>query len=543
MSSAADHVLVQLTIDSVGLQRQGFGEQLILSHAATFPERLRRYTSYAAAVPGDFTADSAEGRALAAAFNQNPKPASVAVGRAAGTLTQRYDLSCASVAVGEVYAIDVKGKGVTDTTVSYTSLANITFVDGDVNTGTDLVTKAAHGMTSGDGPYRLSNSGGALPTGLAADTNVWINAPSSGTFGFATSKANAIAGTLVNITAAAGGGTHTLLRAANDVVIAQLVDRLNAVVGKNFTASQVAGAGDTDTLRVTADAVNGWFSLGVTNGTLLNLLNAQTHSAPSDTTLAADLAAILLADQGWYCITTLYNSDAYIAAVEAWAETNGRVYVWDTCNTTCGTVVVGSGTDAGAAAFGLGYVRSMGCFFREPAQFLAVAEMGRWLPTDPGRATPKFKTLSGVVGMTLTDTFKSNLRARRMNTYEQVLPDRAFFWEGTVFSTIYRYLDITRNADWLQDNGQKDVLEILLGRDITLLENPDIITLEGGLKTTGGRAERQGVLRPGWITEAPDESEISSTDRANRNVPGLKLSGSFAGAIHTAKPVNVVVTF
>lgn len=542
MAPAADHVLVQLAIDSVGLGRQGYGEMMIPSHAAPFPERLRRYTSLAAAVPGDFAADSAEGRALAAAFAQKPRPVSVAVGRCAGTVTQRYDFSLASVQVGEVYAFAVKGKGVTDTSVSYTALANLDFAPGDVTTGTDSIAETAHGMLTGDGPYRVSNAGGGLPAGLVVDTNYWIIAVDANNYKLATSRANALATTAVDLTTA-GTGTHTLLRAANDVIIAQLVDRLNSVVGKNYTATQIAGAGDTDTGRVTGSAVNNWLSLAVTNATLLNVLNAQTHAAPSDVLLATDLAAILLADSGWFCVTTLYNSDAYIAAVEAWAESNGRIYVWDSCNTTCGTVVVGSGTDIGATSFGLGYANSMGCFYPAPATFLSMAEMGRWLPTTPGKATTKYKTLAGVTGLTLTDTFKGNLRARRMNTYEQVLPDRAFFWEGTVFSTIYRFLDITRNAFWLQDTGQTDVLEILAGQDIVLFENPGIITLEGGLRGTGNTAEQQGVLAPGWTVTAPDESEISPTDKADRNLPGLKLEGKFAGAIHTAKPINVVVTF
>ena len=85
-----------------------------------------------------------------------------------------------------------------------------TFVDGDVSTGADTVTETAHGFTTGEGPVRLTNSGGALPTGLATATDYWVIAVDADTISFATSRALALAGTVVDITAAAGGGTHTI---------------------------------------------------------------------------------------------------------------------------------------------------------------------------------------------------------------------------------------------------------------------------------------------------------------------------------------------
>ncbi len=75
----------------------------------------------------------------------------------------------------------------------------------------DLATAVAHGEVTGAGPYRVVNSGGALPTGLAAHTNYWLIRTAADTFKFATSRANALAGTAINITAD-GSGTQTLVR-------------------------------------------------------------------------------------------------------------------------------------------------------------------------------------------------------------------------------------------------------------------------------------------------------------------------------------------
>ena len=73
-----------------------------------------------------------------------------------------------------------------------------------------LVT-GAHTFVSGDGPFTVSNSGGSLPTGLSASTNyylVFINSNTS-TCKLATSKINALEGTVVDISAT-GSGTHTI---------------------------------------------------------------------------------------------------------------------------------------------------------------------------------------------------------------------------------------------------------------------------------------------------------------------------------------------
>lgn len=82
---------------------------------------------------------------------------------------------------------------------------SFTFVDADVNTGTDTITEASHGRQNGD-PVTLSNAGGALPGGLAAATTYFVRDVTANTFKLAAT----LGGAAVDITSAAGGGTHTL---------------------------------------------------------------------------------------------------------------------------------------------------------------------------------------------------------------------------------------------------------------------------------------------------------------------------------------------
>lgn len=89
------------------------------------------------------------------------------------------------------------------------------FVDGDVNTSTDVITVDSNDYLHTGQEVTLSNSGGALPTGLSAGTYHIIRV-SSTTIKLATSVSNANSGTAVDITAASGSGTHTLTLTLTD---------------------------------------------------------------------------------------------------------------------------------------------------------------------------------------------------------------------------------------------------------------------------------------------------------------------------------------
>lgn len=83
-----------------------------------------------------------------------------------------------------------------------------TFTDGDVTTGTDNINIASHGKITGQ---RLSlSSTGTLPTGLETETDYYVIKVDDDNLKLASSFDNASAGTAVDITAAAAGGTHTV---------------------------------------------------------------------------------------------------------------------------------------------------------------------------------------------------------------------------------------------------------------------------------------------------------------------------------------------
>lgn len=82
-----------------------------------------------------------------------------------------------------------------------------TFVDANVTVAADTITIAAHPYVTGT--KVILTSIGVLPAGLALVTTYFVIKIDADTIKLASSLVNAQAGTAVDITAAAGGGTHT----------------------------------------------------------------------------------------------------------------------------------------------------------------------------------------------------------------------------------------------------------------------------------------------------------------------------------------------
>jgi hypothetical protein len=86
--------------------------------------------------------------------------------------------------------------------------ANKNFASTDVIIGADTVTITGHGFTTG---VKVTlTTAGALPTGLAVLTDYYLIVVDANTIKFATSQANALAGTAIDLTGA-GSGTSTVV--------------------------------------------------------------------------------------------------------------------------------------------------------------------------------------------------------------------------------------------------------------------------------------------------------------------------------------------
>ena len=94
------------------------------------------------------------------------------------------------------------------TAVTATTLIGATKAISAASAANDTMTATAHGKVTGFGPVRLATDN-ALPAGLATATNYWLIVVDANTVKFASSEANALAGTAVDITGT-GTGNHTM---------------------------------------------------------------------------------------------------------------------------------------------------------------------------------------------------------------------------------------------------------------------------------------------------------------------------------------------
>lgn len=113
-----------------------------------------------------------------------------------------------SANLGAFLRMGETGKLASYTTAVEAGNVSFVFVDADVTVGSDSIAEVAHGLKLGD-VVRLTTTG-TLPAGLALATDYYAIRVDADNFKLAASLADAEAGIAVDITAAAGGGNHTV---------------------------------------------------------------------------------------------------------------------------------------------------------------------------------------------------------------------------------------------------------------------------------------------------------------------------------------------
>ncbi len=329
--------------------------------------------------------------------------------------------------------------------------------------------------------------------------------------------------------------------ATDDEILTALVTELNQVDGKTFTAALVPGGSDPSAIEITGDDPGNWFSIEVVDASALS--NQQTHTV---TGLGDDLDAILNASGAWYALLTLFNSKDYVADASEWASANGRIYAFDVVDTDVITETLDdeTSTDVGATLLELSYTGVLGSYHQNPAAFYSAGWMGDWLTTIPGQGNPAFRELVGVEPSLLTATQKANLLARRMN-YHRRAYRRNFTWQGMVFSTTYKWIDVRRNIDWTRDEIAASIAEKLLDSEIIGFDNPGLQVLSGAAREALARGTAQGVFasEPPVAVTVPLASGVAPIDKSDRALRLLKWTGTLRGAINSVVPVKGTISF
>ena len=116
--------------------------------------------------------------------------------------------------------------------------------------GTDLLTTATHGYATG--LKGQVSTDGVLPAGLAAVTDYYVIASAAGTYKLASSYANALAGTAVDVTDA-GTGTHTFTPTALSASV-KLQASVNGTTWEDVSGTSTNITADSNVMWNVADA-------------------------------------------------------------------------------------------------------------------------------------------------------------------------------------------------------------------------------------------------------------------------------------------------
>jgi hypothetical protein len=175
-----------------------------------------------------------------------------------------------------------------------------------------------------------------------------------------------------------------------------------------------------------------------------------------------------------------------------------------------------------------------------PGQF-ACAIMGRQFSRAPGSSTWENQRLNGILPDDLSPTEIANAVKKNCGLYLRFGLNVAATFNTQAASG--RFLDITRDTDWLAANSQADVFEYFLNQEKVPFTQAGLDGVEAVLRARFTLAEAAGVLDGNWKITLPAIASIDPADRARRRlVASDAFGGTFQGAIHGADLSGVLAT-
>jgi hypothetical protein len=249
------------------------------------------------------------------------------------------------------------------------------------------------------------------------------------------------------------------------------------------------------------------------------------------------LAAIEAADPDWYALVITERTQADVLLVVAWVETNAR-HLFFTADDDVNILDSGVSSDLASVLQTAERDRSS-VFFHEDAAttYPEAAWVGDGFAKDPGSVTMKFRELTGVNANILTVAQSNAAISKGANTFETI-GGRTIMREGTVASG--EFIDIMRDADWLQSQLETALLTMLADADKIPYDDGGIGTVEGVVRQQLDAAIDAGFLTPRpdlyagqpYDVTVPASADVSSADKTARILRNVDFTATIAGAVH-----------
>lgn len=513
-----DFVNVVISTQANRATGPGFGIPLILSHSATWTERVRSYSSLSA-VAVDFATTTPEYLMAAAIFSQDPSPPKIKIGRCANKPTPRW--AATPVAVdGATYKGTLVGTDRVEHPVTYVAgtMLDLPFTGQTVNFTAGLTVT---GGSSGAKAIILSIQADAGATGTIRVVGV------RGTF----TNGEALSDT--------GGGNGTLgTQAAVTGVAASVPEIVNGLRSKlDALGLGVTNSDQTTYLRILSNTAGAFFSFYVDDERKLGLAMDQ-----ADPGLAADLDEILKEDKDWWLILEPFPSAATVAAIAAWAEANERYYLTVTQDSEVIQHVPTSATDVMGALKTSGYMRTGPLYKRLAHKFADAAWAGAVLPLVSGSEEWGKKTLAGIDADNLTDTQIANVKGKNGNVYTTVAGINVT-QDG--HSSSGEWIDVVRFRDWLASDMQLRIFGHMASVPKIPFTDPGIAMIQAdvlaSLKTGVDVGGLSGDPDDAPTCTVPRARDVSAASRAARTLTGVQWTARLAGAIVAVDPLNGIL--
>lgn len=306
---------------------------------------------------------------------------------------------------------------------------------------------------------------------------------------------------------------------------AEVVTGLIALINADSACPSTATG--TTTLILTAKVAGTPF----THGESANLSAVATTA---NNGIQEDLAAIINADNDWYCLLTTSRVASDIELAAQSIEAVLKIYI--ACSADSGVKDSTSTTDVGYILKSKAYTRTALLYSSDQADYPDGAWAGRVLPLDPGTETWKFKTLAGISpDDALTDSEKDALSTeagtgKNVNFYCTVAGVQ-ITQMGKVASG--EWIDAIRLIDAIVAGIKEDIFALYVNSDKIPFTNKGIGLHENKIR---GVLAGFGVdaIREFDVT-VPDVDAISDDDRNARILSGIEFTATLSGAIHSSK--------
>jgi len=257
----------------------------------------------------------------------------------------------------------------------------------------------------------------------------------------------------------------------------------------------------------------------------------------SDYSTALD--ALILTDDDWYGICIESRETADLQDVGTWANSNKKFFF-------------GCAADAGALLNRNVDREAYLIHNNAAADYPECAWVGRELSKQPGSNTWKWKVLSGQNASTFSSSQLTTIRNLNGNALQEQ-SGATFTNEG--IATSGEYIDIIIGQDWVENQILIELLSMFTKNNKVPMDDTGIAKVEAVLRGVLKRAGDNGIIARAisatdlessddkvymYQVTVPARSDLSTNDRATRNLTGVKFEYTTAGAIHKTTVTGLI---